>query len=552
MTSAEIRTKYLKFFDGKGHKIVPSSSLVPEGDASVLFTTAGMQQFKPYYIGAKNAEKDFGTLNTTSVQKCIRTSDIEEVGDERHLTFFEMLGNFSFGGYWKEEAIKYAYEFITSPNWMNLKIDYVTVFEGETGVPADEESEKIWKSIDPNIVVKKFGKADNFWGPTGDEGPCGPTTEIYVDGIEIWNIVFNEFYQDKNKTLRPLEKKGIDTGMGLERLALVSQFPKQTGEKTVFDTDLFDYIESVKTKEERIVADHMRTAVFMIADGVAPSNTERGYVLRRLIRRAIVNKGEIEKVASRVIEKYKDIYDLEDKEKILNILKDEKEKFQSILDTAEKYLGEFANKRIPGDKMFALFSSKGIPFELAESLGYEVDNAGFEEEFKKHQEISKAGMEQKFKGGLGGHSEIEVKYHTATHLLHQALREVLGKHVEQKGSNITPERLRFDFSHPNKMTDEEKKKVEEIVNQKIKEDLPVNRVVMKKEEAEKIGALHFFGDKYGDEVSIYYIGENLENAWSKEFCGGPHRERTGNLGNLKILKEEAISAGIRRIKAILD
>ena len=550
MTSEEIRKRFLEFFEEKKHKVVPSSSLVPEGDGSVLFTTAGMQQFKPYYIGKADPMSDFGTLNTVSVQKCVRTSDIEEVGDERHLTFFEMLGNFSFGGYWKEEAIQYAYEFITNPKWMNLKIDYVTIFEGNNEVPKDTESEKIWEKIkkenNQNFEIKKCTREDNFWGQTGEEGPCGPTTEIYVDGIEIWNIVFNEFYQNKDKTLKPLDIKGIDTGMGLERLVKVVQKVP-----TVFDTDLFDYINSTNTKSDRIIADHARTAVFMISDGVIPSNTERGYVLRRLIRRAIVNGGETEIIANAIIEKYKNIYEFKNKEEILKVIKEEKEKFKPVLETAEKHLQIFTDKKIPGDKMFTLFSSKGIPAELAESLGYEVDRAGFKEEMKVHQQISKAGMEQKFKGGLGEHGEMEVKYHTATHLLHQALREVLGKHVEQKGSNITTERLRFDFSHPTKMTEEEKKKVEDIINSKIKKDLKVNKVVMKKEEAEKIGALHFFGDKYGDEVSVYYIGDSLETAYSKEFCGGPHTSSTGILGTFKISKEEAISLGIRRIKTIL-
>lgn len=568
MTSNKIRKKYLEFFSarggsasgGEGHKIVQSSSLVPDGDASVLFTTAGMQQFKPYYIGVKDSIKDFGTLNIASCQKCVRTSDIEEVGDERHLTFFEMLGNFSFGGYWKEEAIQYAHEFITSPEWMNLKIDFVTVFEGEENIPADLESEQIWKSIDPSIEVRKSNKSDNFWGPTGEEGPCGPTTEIYVDGIEIWNIVFNEFFQHKDKTLEPLKIKGIDTGMGLERLALVSQFPGQTGEKTIFDTDLFDYVADRNSKEGRIIADHIRTAVFMIADGVTPSNTERGYVLRRLIRRAIVNKGDIEKVASSIIEKYKEIYKFEDKAKILKFLEEEKNKFDLTIKNAVKKFEKYKQdgRTLTGSDIFTLQSSYGLPSELTINIAKGNDvlvSPTWQEEFKKesekHQEVSKAGMEQKFKGGLGGHSEMEIKYHTATHLLHQALREILGTHVEQKGSNITPERLRFDFAHPQKMTDEEKKKVEEIVNQKIKENLPVKNMMMSKEEALKIGALHFFGDKYGEEVSVYFIGPSLEEAYSKEFCGGPHISNTGVLGNFKILKEEAVSAGVRRIKAIL-
>lgn len=526
MNSAEIRAKFLKFFEERGHKVVPSSSLVPENDSSVLFTTAGMQQFKPYYTGAKDAMKDFGTLNTVSVQKCVRTSDIDEVGDESHLTFFEMLGNFSFGGYWKEDAIKYAYEFITSPKWMNLKIDYVSIFAGEDNVPRDDESEKIWKSIDSNIKVKEGNRKDNFWGPTGEEGPCGPTTEVYVDGIEIWNIVFNEFYQHKNKSLEPLKTKGIDTGMGLERLVKVVQKVP-----TVFETDLFN---GEKTKESRIVADHLRAATNLIEDGVRPSNVGRGYVLRRLIRRAV---------------KY---FDTLGKTGCLSenpVIKEEENKFR---ETLKDGLKEF-NK---GTDAFTLFSSYGFPFELTKELakekGIEIDENDFQEKLKQHQEISRAGMEKQFKGGLGGHSEMEIKYHTATHMLHQALHDVLGDEVGQKGSNINTERLRFDFSFPRKLTDEEKKKVEDIVNQKITEALPMQNVILPKAEAEKTGARHFFDQKYPDQVSIYYIGDSLETAWSKEFCGGPHISNTSELGTFKITKEEAVSAGVRRIKAVLQ
>jgi alanyl-tRNA synthetase len=559
MNSEQIRQKFLDFYKERGHTVVPSSSLVPENDPSVLFTTAGMQQFKPYYIGKRDPVVDFGSLSVTSVQKCVRTSDIEEVGDERHLTFFEMLGNFSFGGYFKEKAIQDAYDFVSGV--MGLKIDYVTVFEGEEGVPADEESEKIWKSIDPKIDVRRFSRADNFWGPTGEEGPCGPTTEIYVDGIEIWNIVFNEFYQEKDKMLKPLPTKGIDTGMGLERLALVSQFPGEAGNKTVFDTDLFSPLISkipLDTKSQRIIADHMRTATFMIADGVEPSNTERGYILRRILRRAIVkNKNnllDLSSLAHVVAENYGNSYpEVKDTDKIKKVIKEEENKFEKTLKEGMKVFesGEA--------DAFNLFTTYGFPLELtlelANEKGIEVDVDEFNRKMQEHQEISKAGMENKFKGGLGGHSEMEVKYHTATHLLHQALRDVLGSHVEQKGSNITPERLRFDFSHPQKMTDEEKKKVEHIVNEKISQNLSVNRVTLPKAEAERSGALHFFGDKYGDEVSVYYIGDSLNAAYSKEFCGGPHVSNTGELASeteaFKIIKEEAVSQGTRRIKAVL-
>lgn len=542
MKSKEIRRRFLEFFEKRGHKIVPSSSLVPENDPSVLFTTAGMQQFKPYYIGKKNAKSDFGSLNTASVQKCVRTSDIEEVGDESHLTFFEMLGNFSFGGYWKAEARRYAYEFITSPDWMNLKIDYVSVFGGEGELPADKESEEIWEKIKKekkeNFEIKKSGRKENFWGPTGEEGPCGPTTEIYVNGIEIWNIVFNEYYQSKDKALKPLEIKGIDTGAGLERLAMVLQ-----NVDNIYETDIFLplMLEAKKFTDDfhsqRIIADHFRTSAALIADGVLPSNTERGYILRRLIRRVAI------KTNCQMI----DFTGWP--ESVKSIIREEMEKFKKTIDRGMK---EFEKGADP----FVLFTTYGFPIELTAELakekGKSVDIEKFKMEMKKHQELSRVGAEQKFRGGLADESEQVIKYHTATHLLHQVLHEVLGDKVSQKGSNITAERLRFDFTHPTKMTNEEKQKVEVIVNQKIAEDLPVNKIILPKDEALKTGAYHSFNEKYGDEVSIYFIGENLASAFSKEFCGGPHVVHTGVLGKFKILKEEAVAAGIRRIKAVLE
>jgi len=570
MKSEEIRKKFLEFFEGKDHKVVPSSSLVPENDSSVLFTTAGMQQFKPYYTGAKDAKKDFGTLNTTSVQKCVRTSDIDEVGDESHLTFFEMLGNFSFGGYWKKEAIQYAYEFITSPKWMNLKIDYVSIFAGEGNVPRDDESEKIWKSIDPNIKVKEGNRADNFWGPTGEEGPCGPTTEIYVDGIEIWNIVFNEYYQNKDGALVPLKTKGVDTGMGLERLVTVVNKVK-----SVYDTDLFmsvmTYVNHISlssdTKAKRIISDHIRTATFMVSDGVSPSNTGRGYVLRRLIRRARYyldsigsNDKSLGAITSTLPEIYQNTnYQLHKKINAIDLsITAEETHFSATLLFGKKMIEKIIKKngKISGEEMFLLYSTYGYPFELIKEIAKEnsvqIDESDFLRRKKEHQEVSKAGMEKQFKGGLGGHSDMEIKYHTATHMLHQALHDVLGNEVGQKGSNITPERLRFDFSFPRKLTDEEKKKVEDIVNQKIKEALTAQNIILPKVEAEKTGARHFFDQKYPDQISIYFIGNSLESAWSKEYCGGPHVSNTSELGTFKITKEEAVSAGVRRIKAILE
>ena len=541
MQADEIRGKFLKFFEKHGHTIVPSSSLLPENDSSVLFTTAGMQQFKPYYLGKKDAKKDFGSLNTVSVQKCVRTSDIEEVGDERHLTFFEMLGNFSFGGYWKKEAIQYAHEFVTKE--MGLKIDYVTIFEGETGVPKDTESEAIWKSIDPKLEVKQFGRADNFWGPTGLEGPCGPTTEIYVDGIEIWNIVFNEFYQSKDKTLKPLETKGVDNGRGLERLAKVIQKVP-----TVFETDLFEKLisnlpENILEKKKRILSDHARSISFMITDGLVPDNKGAGYILRRLLRRVLAQfeMDEIKLAFDFITTKFPDLK----KDVIWEILERENSQFITALNLGKKELNKLTE--INPETAFRLFNSYGLPLDVIRDKFPELDIKDFEKEFEKHQEVSKSGMEQKFKGGLAGHSDMEVKYHTATHLLHQALREVLGKDVFQKGSNITPERLRFDFSFSRKMTDEEKKKVEDLINDKIKESLAVTFEDIPMEEAKKRGAIGLFEEKYGDKVRVYKVGE-----FSLEFCGGPHVENTSVLGKFKIAKEEATSVGVRRIKAVLE
>lgn len=567
MQSSEIRKRFLAFFEKRGHVIVPSASLVPENDSSVLFTTAGMQQFKPYYIGKADAMKDFGSLNTASIQKCVRTSDIEEVGDASHLTFFEMLGNFSFGGYFKEKAIQDAHDFITKD--MGLKISYVSVFSGEEDVPADTESEEIWKKVAPHLEIKKAGKADNFWGPTGTEGPCGPTSEIYVDGIEIWNLVFNQFYQHPDKRLERLATSGVDTGMGLERLALVSQFPGQMGEKTIFDTDLFapimQELPAGDERARRIIADHVRAAVFMIADGVVPSNTERGYVLRRLIRRAMCHADTLEPsfAISSLLPKIHEIYgrvlskNREHLKEIAKVMSEEESRFAITL---TRGLREFekaaqAEDGISGVDAFLLSTSHGFPFELTKELarerGIAVDEEAFREEMRHHQEISRIGAEQKFKGGLGGHSDEEVKLHTATHLLNAALKKVLGEHVKQKGSNITAERLRFDFSHGAKMTDEERMAVERFVNDAIAADHPVTRTDMPKEAVEKLGAEMEFGAKYPDMVSVYTIGDE-GNPISREFCGGPHVTRTGELGTFKITKEEASSAGVRRIKATLE
>lgn len=540
MTHEEIRTKFKAFFESKGHAWVPSSSLLPS-DPSVLFTTAGMQQFKPYYLGEQSP---WGN-RVASIQKCLRTSDIDEVGDESHLTFFEMLGNFSFGGYWKREAIHYAHEFITKE--MGLTIDYVSVFAGADGVPADDESEGIWKSIDPNLIIKTSGRADNFWGPTGDEGPCGPTTEIYVNGLEVWNIVFNQYFQKKDGTLEPLQTRGIDTGMGLERLAMVVQ-----KKQNVFETDLLAPLMAMLPAEldirtRRILADHARAIAFLVSDGVLPSNKEQGYVLRRLMRRVLMHRVPLDDLFAWVAEHH-----ALDSKKILSVFLEESEKFSLTLDRGLKELERAST--IDADVAFKLYESYGLPYEIIKDVAGEkaqgLTREAFDQKFKEHQEQSRTASAGMFKGGLADQSEQVVKYHTATHLLNAALRRVLGDHVMQKGSNINAERMRFDFSHPAKMTDEEKAEVERLVNEWIREDLPVVREEMSQERARELGAIGVFGEKYGDTVSVYTVGDPAHPV-SREMCGGPHVERTGALGHFHITKEESVSAGVRRIKAVL-
>ena len=548
MNSKDLRRKFLEFFEKNGHKIVPSSSLIPT-DTSVLFTTAGMQQFKPYYLGEKSP---FGQ-NVCSCQKCFRTSDIEEVGDDSHLTFLEMLGNFSFGGYFKEEAIKLTYEFLFKELKLPLNKAIFTVFKGGGKVPEDKDSIQIWKKLGiSEDRIKKCGREDNFWGPTGEEGPCGPTTEIHFNGIEVWNLVFNEYYQDKSGKLISLKQKGVDTGMGLERLATVVQ-----GKKSVFETDLFlpiiNEIPGDNEKAKRIISDHVKSSVFLIVDGILPSNVERGYVLRRVLRRAIrygkiLNLPEnfLIPLAQKAIEMYKDIYpELKSKEAdILTAIQNEEEKFEKTL---EEGLKQFEK----GIDAFELYTSYGFPLELtlelAKERGRDINVEEFNKKFKEHQELSRTSSSGMFKGGLADNSEQVVKYHTVNHLLLAALRKVLGGQVSQKGSNITIERLRFDFSHPEKMTEKEIKEVEEIVNQKIKEDLPVVCEEMSLEQAKERGAMGIFDSKYGERVKVYTIGD-----FSREICGGPHVNKTFELGKFKIIKEESASAGVRRIKAILE
>lgn len=593
MKSTEIRKKFLSFFEERGHAIIPSASLIPENDSSVLFNTAGMQPLAPYLLGQKHP---LGT-RLANFQKCVRTGDLDDIGDNTHATFFEMMGNWSLGDYFKTEAINWSYELLTDKE-KGFGLDpnrlYVTCFEGDENAPRDEESAKTWQEIfDKNGISGNrifFLPAKNNWWSPGDNGPCGPDTEMFYDltgkytsgltheeylaaderqeVVEIWNDVFMEYEKENEKVIRKLSQKNVDTGSGFERVTMILQ-----GKNNIFDTDIFEKIigtichfsKRQNTRAKRIVADHLRTSVMLISDGVKASNTDQGYILRRLLRRAILQsdalemeKGSLVKVAESVIETYSDTYSKvsELRKEILSEIENEENKFRKTLQDGLKYFNKLAISNINGTDSFLLFSSYGFPIELtlelAKEKGISVDVDGFNEEFKKHQELSRQGAEQKFKGGLGDTSEMSIKYHTATHLLHQALHEVLGDHISQKGSNITPERLRFDFTHSEKMTDEQKQRTEEIVNQKITEALPVNVVILPKTEAEKTGARHFFGEKYPNEVTVYYIGDSLETAFSKEFCGGPHVKNTSELSKFRIIKEEAVSAGVRRIKAILE
>ncbi|MBP9822063.1 MAG: alanine--tRNA ligase [Candidatus Pacebacteria bacterium] len=567
MTQQEIREKFIKYFESKGHKAVPSSSLLPS-DQSVLFTTAGMQQFKQYYTGVADAQKDFGSLSTTSIQKCIRTSDIDEVGDASHLTFFEMLGNFSFGGYWKKEAIQYAHEFITKE--MALTIDYVSVFAGEGDVPADVESEEIWKSIDSNIVVKKFGRADNFWGPTGNEGPCGPTTEIYVNGLEVWNVVFNEYFQSPEGKLEKLKTQGIDTGMGLERLAMVVQ-----DKETIFSTDLFSPAMNLlpieaSDRTRRIIADHLRASTFMLSDSITPSNKEQGYVLRRLLRRAIVqaylNNISVEtlvKIFEEFVSAYSPYYPNLNRDLIVSEFNKENDKFQKTFRNGLKEMEKV--EHFDGLSAFKLYESFGLPYEIIKEVGADkakdLTRESFEKELEKAKEISRAGAEKKFgghgivSGDISGADSAEIekktRLHTATHVVVAALEKVLGQKLPQAGSDISVERLRFDFNFPRKITPEEIKQAQDVANEVVAKDLPVSFEEMDVDKAFESGASGAFKHKYGSRVKVYSIG--IEgNYFSRELCGGPHVTHTGAIGKITITKEESVSGGNRRIRAVVE
>ena len=580
MKAIEIRNKYLEFFKRHGHAVIPSAPLIPENDPSVLFTTAGMQPLVPYLLGEKHPE---GT-RLTDYQKCVRTNDIDEVGDNRHLTYFEMLGNWSLGDYFKEESIAMSFEFLTKELGIPVEKLSVTCFAGDEDCPRDEIAANAWKKagiLENHIYY--YGKDDNWW-IAGEEGPCGPDTEMFYDTgkpacsddcqpscdcgkyVEIWNNVFMEYFKDKNGYSK-LKQKNVDTGLGLERMTMLLQ-----GKETPFDTELFapimkkleelQKIDSIESR--RIVAEHLRSSMMIVSDGGRPSNLDRGYVLRRLIRRMIrhmnklqINLDELSTLIDINVDNLKEMYpDLaKNKEIIKSVILEEKEKFVKTLVNGEREFQKEINKlkdtkKLSGKVVFKLYDTYGFPpevtKELAKENGYEIDMKEFEELFKAHQEKSRMGSEQKFKGGLAEQNDITIAYHTATHLLNAALKQVIGENAHQRGSNITVDRMRFDFNCDHKMTDEEKRKTEDLVNKWIQEGLPVTKEEMKKEDAIKSGAECMFIEKYPDIVTVYTIGDV-----SKELCGGPHVNNTKELGKFKIKKEESSSSGVRRIKAVL-
>ena len=583
MKAIEIRNKYLNFFKSHGHVVIPSAPLIPENDPSVLFTTAGMQPLVPYLLGEPHPA---GT-RLTDYQKCVRTNDIDEVGDNRHLTYFEMLGNWSLGDYFKEESIQMSYDFLTKELRIPAEKLSVTCFAGDEDCARDEVTASCWKKAGiPEERIYYFGKDDNWW-IAGETGPCGPDTEMFYDTgkpkcspecnpscgcgkyVEIWNNVFMEFYKDENGKYSKLKQHNVDTGLGLERMTMLLE-----GKETPFETELFapimdKLVELQKVDNiasRRIVAEHLRSSMMIICDGGRPSNVDRGYILRRLIRIMVrhmnklqISLDELSTLIDINVENLKEMYPaLEaNKETIKNVILEEKDKFVKTLEKGEKEFAkevgqvkEQGENIVPGKVVFRLYDTYGFPPEVTEELatenGMKIDKEGFDKLFKEHQEKSRAGSEQKFKGGLASTGEMETKYHTATHLLNAALKQVLGSHVHQRGSNITAERMRFDFSHPAKMTDEEKQKTEDLVNEWISQAIPVEHLEMKKEDAIKMGAEAMFIEKYGDIVSVYKIGDV-----SLELCGGPHVSNTSELGHFKIKKEESSSSGVRRIKAIL-
>jgi len=584
MKAKDLKKKYFEFFKEKQHKLISSASLIPEHDPTVLFTTAGMHPLVPYIMG----ERHPSGKRLVDVQKCIRTGDIDEVGDPSHLTFFEMLGNWSLGDYWKKEAISWSFEFLTSKKWLGLDENkfYITVFKGDKDAPKDDESAKIWIGLGiPKERIFYMPKKDNWWGPAGSTGPCGPDSEMFYDTgkekcgrdckpgcgcgkyFEVWNDVFIQYNKTKDGEYKTLKQKTVDTGMGVERTVAMLG-----GKDTVFEIGEFKPIidkirENAKesnTRLIRIIADHLKAAVFILSENVAPSNLDQGYILRRLIRKSIrhfrllgIGKENFTlEIAKIVIDIYKDDYKelKQNKNFILEEFEKEEKKFKRTLETGLREFNKLIKKeaKITGKEAFLLFSSYGFPLEMTEELaqenGLKFNKDEFEKEFKKHQELSRAGAQKRFKGGLADSSEETKKLHTANHLLNEALRVVLkDDKIVQKGSNITPERLRFDFNFDKKLTDEEIKKIENLVNKKIKEGLEVKKEEMSLEEAKKKNAQGVFEHKYGDKVSVYTV-----DGFSVEICGGPHVKNTSELGKFKIKKEESSAAGIRRIKAVLE
>ena len=592
LSSNELRSLYLEFFKSKGHAVIPSASLIPENDPTVLFTTAGMHPLVPYLLGEKHPA---GT-RLTDVQKCVRTGDIDEVGDASHCTFFEMLGNWSLGDYFKKEAIAWSYEFLTGEQWLAIPKEklYFTCFAGDENAPRDEESFRYWREqgVEEDHIFF-LPKEHNWWGPAGITGPCGPDTEMFIETgkpacgpdcspacgcgkyLEIWNDVFMQYNKKEDGTFEPLAHKNVDTGMGLDRTICILQ-----GKESVYDTEVISGIlaeisalsgkeygsDPQTTRAFRIVADHIRCATFMLGDekGITPSNVDQGYVLRRLIRRAIrfasklgIQEGKLYVVAQKVISQYGSVYPelLANQERILSELSLEEERFQKTIKQGlkefEKLVTYIKEPVIPGKSAFRLYDTFGFPIEFTEELaaerGFQVDRQGYEEAFKKHQELSHAGAEQRFKGGLADTGEKTARLHTATHLLLAGLKKILDPGIYQRGSNITAERLRFDFNFPRPVTKEELAKVEEFVNEAIRQDVPVVCEEMSMQQAKEEGATGIFESKYGDVVKVYTI-----EGWSKEICGGPHASHTGELGHFKIKKEQSSSAGVRRIKAVLE
>ncbi|MCI8435656.1 MAG: alanine--tRNA ligase [Clostridia bacterium] len=591
MTSNQLRTRWTEFFAERGHAVIPSASLIPENDPTVLFTTAGMHPLVPYLLG----EKHPAGVRLCDVQKCVRTGDIDEVGDASHCTFFEMLGNWSLGDYFKQEMIGWSWKFLTEELGIDPQLLSVSVFAGDDDCPRDEESANLWAQCGiPKERIFFLPKKNNWWGPAGVTGPCGPDTEMFIDTgkpacsadcspacdcgkyLEIWNDVFMQYNKTADGKFEPLKQKNVDTGMGLERTLAILQ-----GVKTVYETDVFQpiiaCIESLSgkkygadeetTRAIRIIADHMRTSVFILGDerGVTPGNVDQGYILRRLIRRAIryakqlgMNSGDLAQVCSTVVDVYRDAYPelSAGREKILEEINREEERFEKALTNGirefEKLCGYLVGDTVSGKAAFKLYDTYGFPIEmtveLAKEKGLKVNVADFDKAFAEHQAKSHAGAEQKFKGGLADNSEATARLHTATHLMHRALKTVLNdENVNQKGSNITEERLRFDFTFGRPMTPEEVQEVERLVNEAIAADVPVVCEEMTVDEAKAQGAVGLFASKYGEKVKVYTMGK-----FSKEICGGPHAARTGELGHFKILKEQSSSAGVRRIKAILE